>query len=153
MRVLVALLAIAAAAHAFSPAPPRTTTTSTTALDANRRQALGGLVAAAAAAVTLATPLPAFAAPEVLIEVKNEGKGPKPQKGELAAIRFKAMAGNNVIDDIYDTPEPYYTRIGSGGMLKGVEQTLLDMRVGDRWVLTIPVRSAHVVIVNVTMIM
>jgi hypothetical protein len=31
-----------------------------------------------------------------------------------------------------------YTRVGSGGMLKGVEQVLPEMRVGDRWKLSIP---------------
>ena len=24
----------------------------------------------------------------------------------------------NVIDDIFDKPEPYYTRVGSGGLIK-----------------------------------
>jgi hypothetical protein len=45
------------------------------------------------------------------------------------------------IDDIFDTPEPYYTRVGSGAMLKGVEEVLPMMVLGDRWVLTIPVST------------
>jgi FKBP-type peptidyl-prolyl cis-trans isomerase len=77
----------------------------------------------------------------VSYEVLKSGSGPKPQVGELVAIRFAAYAGDNKIDDIFDTPEPYYTRIGSGGLLKGVEETLPLMQVGDRWKLTIPVRS------------
>ena len=77
----------------------------------------------------------------VSVSVKKSGKGPKPEIGELVAIRFAAYAGNTKIDDIFDTPEPYYTRVGSGGLLKGVEQTLPLMVVGDRWVLNIPVST------------
>jgi hypothetical protein len=73
--------------------------------------------------------------------VIKEGKGPAPDRGELAAIRFSAYAGDIKIDDIFDSPEPYYTRIGSGGLLKGVEETLPLMRLGDRWKMTIPVRA------------
>lgn len=72
--------------------------------------------------------------------VKQKGSGPKPEKGELVAIRFAAFAGANKIDDLFDNPEPYYTRVGSGGLLKGVEEAIPLMRVGDRWELTIPVR-------------
>jgi peptidylprolyl isomerase len=69
----------------------------------------------------------------------KSGDGPKPEVGELAAIRFAAYSGEIKIDDIFDTPEPYYTRLGSGGLLKGVETTLPLMRLGDRWKLSIPV--------------
>ena len=79
----------------------------------------------------------------VTYTVKKSGDGPKPDIGELCAIRFAAYTGSNKIDDIFDTPEPYYTRVGSGGLLKGVESTLPLMRVGDRWELTIPVRSFY----------
>lgn len=86
--------------------------------------------------------LPAFADETlpsgVAIKVTKSGKGPAPEVGEMAAIRFSAYAGDNKIDDIFETPEPYYTRIGSGGLIKGVEEVLPKMRVGDRWVLTVP---------------
>lgn len=78
----------------------------------------------------------------VTYEVVKSGNGPKPEIGELVAIRFAAYAGSIKIDDIFDTPEPYYTRLGSGGLLKGVESTLPLMRVGDRWKMTIPVRES-----------
>mmetsp|Transcript_6743 Transcript_6743/g.14017 ORF Transcript_6743/g.14017 Transcript_6743/m.14017 type:complete len:209 (+) Transcript_6743:35-661(+) len=74
----------------------------------------------------------------VSISKSKEGTGPTPSVGELAAIRFKARCGQTTIDDIYGTPEPFYTRVGSGGLIKGVEMVLPSMRVGDRWVLTIP---------------
>ena len=76
--------------------------------------------------------------------VIKKGKGPKPERGELVALRFVAYNGgvNDLkIDDIFDSPEPYYTRIGSGALIKGVEETLPLMQLGDRWRLTIPVSS------------
>jgi len=101
--------------------------------------ALGGLVSfqtPAQAAETLAN--------GVSYTVIKSGDGPKPEKGELVAIRFAAYNGDIKIDDIFDTPEPYYTRLGSGGLIKGVEETLPLMRLGDRWKLTIPVSTVFV---------
>jgi len=76
--------------------------------------------------------------------ILKSGDGPKPNVGELAGIRFRAevVQTGNKIDDIFDTPEPYYTRVGSGGLLKGVEEVLPSMRVGDRYLITIPTNMA-----------
>ena len=105
------------------------------------RQAIWHSAAAGAFAVVVASsPAQAETLPNgVTYEVKKKGDGPQPGIGELAAIRFAAYNGAIKIDDVFDTPEPYYTRIGSGGLLKGVEQTLPLMKLGDRWELTIPV--------------
>ena len=51
----------------------------------------------------------------VMYTVIKQGTGPKPDRGELVAIRFAAYNGDVQIDNIFDTPEPYYTRLGSGG--------------------------------------
>ena len=74
----------------------------------------------------------------VSYSVTNAGSGPKPDIGELAAVRFQASFGDVVIDNIFNTSEPYYTRVGSGGLLKGIEEVIPMMRVGDRWTVTIP---------------
>ena len=107
---------------------------------------IGGAFVGAAGVITASSqPMPVLAAETtaagVSYEVVKSGDGPKPEIGELAAIRFRAFAGSNKIDDIFDTPEPYYTRIGSGALIKGVESTLPLMRVGDYWKLTIPVST------------
>lgn len=104
-------------------------------------------VAIAVAGTSLLSATPAFADDVTTLPsgvsyvVKKKGDGPKPEIGELVAIRFAAFAGPNKIDDLFDNPEPYYTRVGSGGLLKGVEEVIPMMRVGDRWELTIPVRT------------
>ena len=56
----------------------------------------------------------------------------------FSIMYVKATYGTMVIDDIFGTPEPYYTRVGSGGLLKGIEEVIPLMRVGDRFVVTIP---------------
>mmetsp|Transcript_20102 Transcript_20102/g.43745 ORF Transcript_20102/g.43745 Transcript_20102/m.43745 type:complete len:215 (-) Transcript_20102:884-1528(-) len=105
-----------------------------------------GVGAVSAAALLQTNTQPAFAVATgdklpsgVVVEVVKDGKGIKPEVGELIAIRFAAYVGERKIDDIFDTSEPYYTRLGSGGLLKGVESTLPLMKLGDRWKLTIPV--------------
>jgi FKBP-type peptidyl-prolyl cis-trans isomerase len=83
-------------------------------------------VAAATAATTTLAPFVANAEEVVTLpsgttyEVLKAGEGPSPTVGELAAIRFKAEVkqSGQKIDDIFDSPEPYYTRVGSGGLLK-----------------------------------
>lgn len=114
------------------------------AAEVSRKSMLQTLVhgGVAAAAATLLVEQPAWAGEKlqsgVSYEVVKEGKGIKPDVGELIAIRFAAFVDGRKIDDIFDTPEPYYTRVGSGGLIKGVESTLPLMRLGDRWKLTVP---------------
>jgi len=139
MRLLLATLT-ATSTLAWSPANvPKTTMTTT-----SRSNFLQQSLVAATALVVLPTTSHAATtlASGVSYEIKETGKGPQPDTGELVAIRFAAYYGDLKIDDIYDTPEPYYTRVGSGGLLPGVEQVLPLMRLGDRWVLTIPVRCS-----------
>jgi peptidylprolyl isomerase len=103
-------------------------------------------IATLTGAAALTTTWPAFAADSdqvvlpngVSYKILKTGNGAKPECGELVAIRFAAYNGDVKIDDIFETPEPYYTRMGSGGLLRGVEETLPLMRLGDRWVLSIP---------------
>jgi FKBP-type peptidyl-prolyl cis-trans isomerase len=130
----------------WSSSSSRTTTTKLHVLSRQeffQTVATAGLLVATTSAVS---PLPANAADVTTLPngvsyvVKKAGNGPQGDVGELVAIRFAAYVNGNKLDDLFDNPEPYYTRLGSGGLLKGVEETLPLMRLGDRWVLTIPVR-------------
>mmetsp|Transcript_27119 Transcript_27119/g.45214 ORF Transcript_27119/g.45214 Transcript_27119/m.45214 type:complete len:191 (+) Transcript_27119:62-634(+) len=143
MRI-VAILSVLTCANAFSPIAVKSTSSTTSLNQYSRKDFLqSALVTAAGSAAVMVGGSSAAWADEtlpsgVVVNVIKSGDGAKPGVGELAAIRFSAYAGDNKIDDIFDTPEPYYTRVGSGGMLKGVEEVLPQMRVGDRWKLTIP---------------
>jgi len=76
--------------------------------------------------------------------VSKVGTGAKPEIGEMAAVRFKAQVSQTglVLDDIFDTPEPYYTRVGAGGLIKGVEEVIPKMRLGDRFLISVPPKLA-----------
>ena len=141
-KALFCLFSLLASATAF--APSQSSFRTTTSLQAVSRDdflksmavaVVGGSTLLNGPGAALADTLPSG----VEVTVKKAGDGPKPELGELVAIRFAAYCGSNKIDDIFETPEPYYTRVGSGGLIKGVETTLPLMRVGDRWELTIPV--------------
>jgi hypothetical protein len=145
--IIILLLSVFVPVAAFvTPAPRTNPSTISLAAQQSRteflRDAIG--IATIASAVGI-LPQSAFAdettASGVAIKVVKSGNGPKPTIGELASIRFAAYNGEIKIDDIFATPEPYFTRVGSGGLIKGVEEVLPMMRVGDRWVLTIPVST------------
>lgn len=91
-------------------------------------------------------PPPAPAAPAMTksgvgIKVLTKGTGGgKPVTGDLIAIRFKGSvtASGNVFDDIMESPEPYYFRVGSEKVLPGVEDAVKMMTTGDKWELAVP---------------
>lgn len=154
MKVSLILSLLVSSASAFVPSNTAKPTFTTSALSAVNNdvsrsdfmKAAGAVLAGVATTSSVSLPS-AFADDEVVLPsgvkytVVKAGNGPKPEVGELAAIRFAATCEptGNKIDDIFDTPEPYYTRVGSGGMIKGVEEVIPMMRVGDRFYLTVPV--------------
>lgn len=134
--------------HTPHPIAATTTVSSTTRADFLQSMWTSSAAAAAAAAavVVMGNPSRSNAAASETVTLPNgvvytilkQGTGPKPERGELVAIRFAAYNGDIQIDNIFDTPEPYYTRLGSGGLIPGVESTLPLMQLGDRWKITIP---------------
>lgn len=147
MKYIILLLSVFVPVAAFVTPAPRTNP-SAVSLQQSRTEFLRDATAVGIATIASTVGvLPQFAfadettASGVAIKVIKSGNGPKPTVGELASIRFAAYNGEIKIDDIFATPEPYFTRVGSGGLIKGVEEVLPKMRVGDRWVLTIPVST------------
>ena len=146
---IILLLSVIVPVAAFvTPAPRTNPSAISLAAQQSRTEFLRDVSAVGIAAIASTVgvlPQYAFAdettASGVAIKVLKSGNGPKPTIGELASIRFAAYNGEIKIDDIFATPEPYFTRVGSGGLIKGVEEVLPKMRVGDRWVLTIPVST------------
>jgi hypothetical protein len=123
----ICVLATLAATNAFTvsnPSATRSTALNALSRDNFLKQVAG--VAGAAIVSGVVNPLSAFAADEIKLPsgtsyvILKKGDGPSPRVGELAGIRFRAtvVENGNKIDDIFDTSEPYYTRVGSGGLLK-----------------------------------
>ena len=137
--IITALVSLCTVQSAQAWTAPKTSNSQPpAAAQVSRKSMLQTLVqgGAATAAATFLVNQPAYAEKlpsGVTYEVVKTGQGVKPEVGELIAIRFAAFVDGRKIDDIFDTPEPYYTRLGSGGLLKGVESTLPLMSLGDRW--------------------
>uniref|UniRef100_A0A7S3NPX8 peptidylprolyl isomerase n=1 Tax=Aureoumbra lagunensis TaxID=44058 RepID=A0A7S3NPX8_9STRA len=70
--------------------------------------------------------------------LKSAPDGAMPKTGDLIAIRFKGSVDGRVFDDITETPEPLYYRIGDGSLIKGIDEALPMMRLGETWNLIIP---------------
>lgn len=118
MRILLLTLVATTSIQAFSPiGASRRLSTSIDVVTRDDFLQTVGVIAASALFAPVAwadETLPSG----VTYTIIKKGDGPQPVIGELAAIRFNAFNGETKIDDIFDTPEPLYTRVGSGGMLK-----------------------------------
>ena len=144
--IITALVSLCTVQSTQAWTAPKISNSQPAAAEVSRKSMLQTLVqgGVATAAATFLVEQPAYAEKlpsGVSYEIVKDGNGVKPEVGELIAIRFAAFVDGRKIDDIFDTPEPYYTRLGSGGLLKGVESTLPLMKLGDRWKLTIPVSN------------
>ena len=143
------LLAVAEGFRTWTP--PTAQCTSTTAVSAASpagddaaagvsRRALGGQAARAAATaagglwalglagntgVALAETTPAG----VPYKVLKAGSGAQAKVGDLVAIRFRGSVDGKVFDDIFNTEEPYYVRVGSESLVKGIQDALAQMKV------------------------
>eukprot|EP00904_Undaria_pinnatifida_P012340 jgi/Undpi1/8236/HiC_scaffold_25.g10706.m1 len=139
-------------ASSSSPQAHRTTTTTRMAVSPGgsegqtRREVVQTLwktaLAAGAAQTVLASP--SFAEDVIVtasgLKIKKlvNGKGPVVEIGDLVGVRFKGNYGTYEFDNIFTTAEPYYMRAGVNTLVPGVEEALLLMKVGDKWLLTCP---------------
>lgn len=55
-----------------------------------------------------------------------------PKAGDMVEIRFKGSYKGNVFDDTFKTDAPYYYRAGVGNILPGLDETVVNMKVGER---------------------
>ncbi|CAM9206263.1 unnamed protein product [Laminaria digitata] len=135
-----------------SSSSPRTTTTRMAAgPESSEGQTRGEMVQTLwKTALTAGAAQTFFASPSFAEEVTTasglkikklvNGKGPLVEVGDLVGVRFKGNYGTYEFDNIFTTAEPYYMRAGVNTLVpaSGVEEALLLMRVGDKWLLTCP---------------
>ena len=76
-------------------------------------------------------------------QIVKEGKGQKSQKGKIVTLdyRVKLITG----DIIYSSTEngPLTFEIGHGGVETGLEEAILNMRMGDEAIIIIPSHLGH----------
>lgn len=105
-RIRVATLTCAATRAATTPA-------------VTRRAFLVAAVAAAGGGLLLADGARAAAGgDEVVVKVVKAGKGPTAAVGDLVGIRFKGSYNGVVFDNLFESTQPYFYRVGSDSVLK-----------------------------------
>jgi len=137
IALAAALVASSAALNLGAPAPAR----SLHAESSSRRDfCLGALSSLSLVCAPAASTADGSTPSGLSYKVVKSGKGGTPIVGDLIAIRFKGTVAKNgaVFDDILASAEPYYTRVGSGNVLPGVEEAVKLMKSGDVWDLTLP---------------
>lgn len=65
--------------------------------------------------------------------LKSNPNGEFPKIGDLVTIRFKGAYKNAVFDDTFSTEEPYFYRCGVGIIVKGLDDTVVHMRSGEKY--------------------
>eukprot|EP00871_Galdieria_phlegrea_P002276 jgi/Galph1/3049/GphlegSOOS_G1724.1 len=114
----------------------------------NRRHLLHVALIAIASQWCFSLPIKADAGEVVLqdgvrYKILKKGKGTAhPVVGDLVGIRFRARYKDYVFDDIMESTEPYYLRVGSGNIIKGVEEVLPLLAVGELVHITVPSEAA-----------
>ena len=68
---------------------------------------------------------------EVLKEASEANM--KPKVGEIVGIRFKGSYKGVDFDNTFDTAQPYLYRAGVGLILKGLDESVVQMKLGDKY--------------------
>jgi FKBP-type peptidyl-prolyl cis-trans isomerase len=72
-------------------------------------------------------------------KVFEEGFGVKPQKGQKIKAHYAGYLLNGAkFDASYDRRKPLEFAVGTGSVIKGWDEALLDMKVGEKRILRIP---------------
>ncbi len=76
-------------------------------------------------------------------EITRPGKGEKAQKGKNATLdyKIKLITGDVIYSSLESGPKEF--KIGYGGVESGLEEAILNMRVGDKAIIIIPSHLAH----------
>lgn len=77
---------------------------------------------------------------QVEIKVLKEGSGEqKTKKGDTISVHYTGkLEDGTKFDSSVDRNEPFSFQLGAGQVIEGWEQGLLDMKVGEKRLLTIP---------------
>lgn len=93
-----------------------------------------------------AKPAPAAedAAPEITREVVAEGQGDVCGEGRAAVVHYiGTFKDGKKFDSSRDRNDPFVFEVGAGSVIKGWDEVVAKMRVGDRWRVVIPWQKAY----------
>lgn len=76
--------------------------------------------------------------------VLAEGEGDRPTRGARIAAHYTGwLTDGRKFDSSKDRGKPFEFAVGTGQVIKGWDEALLDMRVGERRKLTLPPHLAY----------
>ncbi len=77
--------------------------------------------------------------------VTKEGEGEKPTAGTMIKAHYtgRLLTTNHKFDSSYDRGEPLEFQVGTGRVIKGWDQALLNMKRGEKRTLIIPPKLAY----------
>ena len=81
---------------------------------------------------------------ELKIEVLQQGTGQEAKNGDAVSVHYTGYLTNGqVFDSSIGRGEPFSFTLGAGGVIKGWDQGVLGMKVGEKRKLTIPPDLAY----------
>ncbi|AEF84968.1 peptidyl-prolyl cis-trans isomerase [Treponema primitia ZAS-2] len=76
--------------------------------------------------------------------IQKAGTGAKPEKGKTVSVNYKGMFLNGeVFDNSELRGEPLQFPVGAGRVIQGWDETLLDMKLGEKRLVVIPPELAY----------
>ncbi len=75
----------------------------------------------------------------VKMEITKEGTGPVPQPGQTVVVHYTGrLQDGKKFDSSRDRGEPFSFKLGAGQVIRGWDEALSVMKVGDRAMIIIP---------------
>ncbi|MGI8747156.1 MAG: FKBP-type peptidyl-prolyl cis-trans isomerase [Deinococcus sp.] len=78
------------------------------------------------------------------VEMLQEGSGPQAQKGQTVSVHYTGtLEDGQKFDSSHDRGQPIEFVLGSGQVIRGWDEGIASLRVGDRATLTIPAELGY----------
>ena len=78
------------------------------------------------------------------VEVQGEGQGQETKRGDTIHVHYKGtLTSGKKFDSSYDRGDPLSFTVGNGQVIKGWDEGLLGMKVGEKRKLTIAPHLAY----------